>query len=54
MILFQIDLPCIAIHPLKRDAARAVHVQTVAARLALQRMKIEAGNIEGLKLARMM
>src|SRR5208283_3008015 len=44
MILFQVNMPRVAVAPLERDAPRTIDVNGVALRLAPERMEVEAGN----------
>jgi hypothetical protein len=46
MVLLQVNLPRVAIAPLKRNAPRTVDVNRVALRFAPERMEVEAGNVE--------
>src|SRR5579871_3928414 len=46
MVLLEVNLPRVAVAPLKRNAPRTVDVKGVALRLALERMEVEAGNVE--------
>ncbi len=46
MILLQVNLPRVAIVPLKRNAPSAVDMNRVALRLTPERMEVEAGNVE--------
>jgi hypothetical protein len=46
MVLLQVNMPGISLAPFKRDAPRTVHMKAVTLRLALERMKIKAGDVE--------
>lgn len=53
MILLQIDPPGIALDPLEGNAPRAVDVEAVALRQAVQAMKVEARYLQVADLARL-
>jgi hypothetical protein len=46
MVLFQVNLPRVSVAPFERYAPRTIDVEAVALRLALERMEVEAGNVE--------
>jgi hypothetical protein len=46
MVLFQVNVPSVALAPFERDAPRAVYMKTVTLRLASERVKIEARDVE--------
>lgn len=49
MILFEVNSQGVALLPFKGDTPRAVNVDRIAPRFALEGVKIEAGLVEGAK-----
>lgn len=46
MVLLQVKMPRVALAPFERDTPGAIHMKAVALRLSLERMEIEAGDVE--------
>ncbi len=45
MVLFEVNVPRVALTPFERDAPRTVDVQAIALRLAPERMEVKARDV---------